>query len=325
MGLRSGYIKMKRQREINDSKTGNRNKKPKVEGVKKVSRLYPLATLPVEFEVATTSAKNQKDRALQLKAAWLKHEQLPSSQYEVGTCLHCFGTCYMNRKDSKMFCRRCATSNRFISTLFLRRDYNRDDNIANTTSPSTASIMTNLRRFGEQWSSGFTPFSIDILEFMYQQYRIYNHSSDPYRVQTSKTYKLIDGKKETLKSWSVQPGKFKSLRNLLNSTERLTKELRGDGIPEFQPKDLNLIYHVRESLGTLDNEDEKDSKQTLSNGFFFRQIARIHGLVQGRLFQHVKTRNIFIKQARVLETALLEHDNSYNESYNIRWQMFPCT
>ncbi len=318
---------MKRQRENGEGATAHRNKKSKpTEAVKKVSRLYPLATLPVEFEVNVTLPKQQKERALQLKAAWLKHEQLPASQYEVGTCLYCFGTCYMNRKESKMFCRRCATSNRFISTLFLRRDYNRDDNnVANTTSPSTATIMSNLRRFGEQWSSAFTPFSMAILEFMYQQYRIYNHTSDPYRVQTSKTYKLIDGKKEVLKTWSAQPGKLKSLRNLLNSTERLTKELRGDGIPEFQPKDLNLIYHVREALGSLDNEEDKEGKQTLSNAFFFRQIARIHGLVQGRLFQHVKTRTIFLKQARVLEMALLEHENSYNESYNIRWQMFPCT
>lgn len=313
---------MKRVRESKDNRRNE--KKPRTEQVKRMSRLYPMATLPLEFEAM--APKQQKERALQLKAAWMKHEQLPSSQYEVGTCLHCFGTCYMNRKESKMFCRRCATSNRFISTLFLKRDRDRDDNSSssnsNNNSSGTTLIMNNMKKFGEQWSSGFTPFTMDILEFMYQQYRIYSHTSDPARVQTSRTYKLIDENKETLKSWSAQPGKFKSLRSLLNSTDRLTKELRGDGIPVFQPKDLNLIYHVRRALGSFDHEEDKECKKTLSNAFFFRQIARIHGLNQGRLFQHVKTRQIFLKQARVLEKALLDHDNG---SYNIKWQMFPCT
>jgi hypothetical protein len=307
---------MKRARESNENRKNE--KKPKMEQVRRISRLYPMATLPLEYQAPTP--KQQKERALQLKAAWTKHEQLPASQYEVGTCLHCFGTCYMNRQDSRMFCRHCATSNRFISTLFLKRDHDRDENA--TTPTSTVQIMSNLKKFGDQWSSNFTPFSMDILEFMFQQYRLYTHTSDPARVQTSRTYKLIDDKKNVLKAWSTQPGKLKSLRSLLNSTERLTKELKGDGIPEFQPKDLNLIYHVRRALGPLENDGEKEGKKTLSNAFFFRQIARIHGLSQGRLFQHVKTRAIFVKQSRLLEKALLDRESG---SYNIKWQMFPCT
>jgi hypothetical protein len=308
---------MKRAREAKDDRG---NKKLKMEAVKRVSRLYPLATLPLEFEV--TTPKQQKERASQLKAAWMNHEQLPSLQYEVGTCLHCFGTCYMNRKKSEMCCRRCATSKSVISSLVLRREYDRDESMSLVNVPGTAVMMNNMKKFGEQWSSGFTPFSQDILEFMYQQYRIFSHTTDPCRVQASRTCKLIDESKKVLKTWSMQPGKIKSLRNLLNSVDRLTKELKGDGIPEFQPKDLDLIYHVRKSLGPLDNDDDKDGKKTLSNAFFFRQIARIHGLGQGRLFQHVKTRQIFLKQSRVLEKALLDHDNG---SCNIRWQMFPCT
>jgi hypothetical protein len=270
--------------------------------------------LPLEYETATP--KKLKERALQLKAAWTRHEQLPSSQYEISTCLFCFGTCYMNRRESRMYCSRCATSNRFISTLFLKRDHEREDNHTSTTHHTSTTVMNTMKKFGEQWSTNFTPFSTDVLEFMYQQYRIYSHTSDPSRVQTSRTLKLIEQQRDVLKT------RVKSLRSLINSTDRLTKELRGDGIPEFQPKDLNLIYHVRKSLGSLDNEDDKEGKKTLSNAFFFRQIARIHGLNQGRLFPHVKTKNVFIKHSRILEKALMDYDGG---SSNIKWQMFPCT
>jgi hypothetical protein len=332
-GISSSSKGISSSKGSSSSSIANNNQKSKpvkrIRIPQQASRLYPLATLGQQYRLKDDRAleRQQKERTTMLKNMWLKQggfTGLSSDDHNIGRCKYCDGECFMDRNESKMFCRRCAASNRFISPLFCRRDYERDD-IQNTTNivltnSSTTAFLNHMKKFGDQWVAGFNGFTPEVYDFIYNQYNLYNHTSDPHRVQSCRTQKLLEGHKMILSNG-------KTLRSLASCTERLSKELRGDGIPEFDQKDLNLFYYIRRRIGSIDNDDDQKTKKSLSNNMYFRQLSRIHNLPQGRLFQHVKTKQILLEQTRSLERILLEQEVSETSPTPtmINWQMFPCT
>jgi hypothetical protein len=195
----------------------------------------------------------------------------------------------------------------FASYIFNTRDV---ENNAGETSTLGSTRKKHMQRFSAQYERGYPVVPKELLESLSVEYQKF-HEHNPRKVVTSRTNQLM-------RNCAAVPAVFRQ------AADRVSKELRGESIPEYTEQEINVLLNQRERLLRSSN----GSVATFNNQVYLRQFGRANDMEISRLFPHAKTNSVHVKRMRTLEDACDAHKGLKNMSHqegNVRWDMHPST
>jgi hypothetical protein len=169
-----------------------------------------------------------------------------------------------------------------------------------------------MKKFGAQYERGYPCASQAVLETMSVAYSKF-HFHDPAKVQACRTTQLMKGMRDLPKVAKKAP-------------DRLTRELKGEPVPEFSSTELSQLLNQRsrlrlpEEMGT----DPLKHKKSFNNQIYMRQFGRANGKEQARLFPHAKTTKIHTERMRGLEKECELQREKLGTQEGQCWILYPA-
>lgn len=238
--------------------------------------------------------------------------QTTSRNNPVDTCQTCGIDRVVDRETSISVCPKCGATRRFASHIFEAKESEKNDK--QTTRQQS---LAHMQKFSAQFERGYPSTTIDVLEPVAVAYsKIHLH--DPSKVQACRTNQL-------LKSVPSLPKVYK------RAPDRMTKELKGESIPEYTPSQLDQLHNQRDRLRTPEDSsgpggiDDKKHKKSFSNQIYMRQLGRANHMEQSRLFPHAKTNKIHMERMRSMESECEVQKQRIGDQPGMHWSLYPST
>lgn len=263
----------------------------------KASQKNLLATMSVR-----EAEKWQNLRAHKKRYAILYEKEHPKARSNhIDTCPDCQVDLVVDRELATSVCPNCGWTRQFASHIFESKEMERDDSGARQQS------LNHMQKFSSQFERGQASSAPEVLEALSVAYsKIHLH--DPSKVQSCRTSTLLKGVPDVPKAARRMP-------------DRLTKELKGEGVPEFSSAQIQQLLMQRNRLRVPDDMaaealamdavlstapvDEavatKKSRKSFNNQIFMRQLGRSSHMEPARIFPNPKTTRIHIERTRALE------------------------
>lgn len=218
----------------------------------------------------------------------------------IDTCQECRVDLVVDRELAIAVCPECGGTRQFASHIFENKEMEKDD------SGHRQQTLNHMQKFSAQFERGQAGATPEVLEALATAYsRVHLH--DPSKVQACRTSTLLKSLPEVPKASRRLP-------------DRLTKELKGEGIPEFTNDQIQQLLRQRHRLRVPDDmaaealamdaassvsEDaatvNKKSRKSFNNQIFMRQLGRSSHMEPARIFPNPKTTRIHIERTRALE------------------------
>lgn len=231
----------------------------------------------------------------------------------IDTCVDCFVDLVVNREMAIAVCPKCGFTRRFASHILDSKEVERDDG------GSRHQVVNHMQKFSSQFEHGHPSASIDVLEELAVAYsKIHVH--DPSKVQACRTSLLLKNIRTVPKSVKKIP-------------DRLTKELKAEGIPEFTSSQLQQLLEQRNRLKVQEDvpmdEIGKKTRKSFNNHIFMRQLGRSSQMEPARLFPNPKTTHIHVERTKALEQACQSLETTEPLSKKSRtdtnWALYPAS
>lgn len=219
----------------------------------------------------------------------------------IDTCADCEIDLVVNREMAISVCPRCGFTRQFASHILESKEIEKDESVNRNQS------VNHMQKFSSQFERGHSRASLEVLEALSVAYsKIHVH--DPAKVQACRTGILLKQLKTVPKSIKRIP-------------DRLTKELKAEGIPEFTTSQLQQLLEQRNALKVQEDllisadlmSDEMPhhkSRKSFNNQIFMRQLGRSKQMEPARLFPNPKTHRIHLERTKALETACLANSTT---------------
>jgi rubrerythrin len=236
----------------------------------------------------------------------------------IDTCADCLVDLVVDREMATAVCPNCGKTRQFASHIFESKEMERDD------TSSKQQSLNHMQKFSAQFLRGQSATSTEVLESLSTAYgRIHVH--DASKVQSCRTSTLLKGLHNIPKSVRRIP-------------DRLTKELKAEGIPEFTSAQVQELLSLRNRLRvpedvaaealvmdahSSDGVTGYKSRKSFNNQIFMRQLGRSSGMEPARLFPNPKTNRIHMERTRTLEQECVLRGVMNSESSN--WALYPAS
>lgn len=268
----------------------------------------------LETMSARDAAKWQNLRAHKKRYALLYNKEHPKARCNaIDTCPECQVDLVVDRELATSVCPNCGWTRNFASHIFESKEMEKDD------SGHRQQSLNHMQKFSSQFERGQASSTPEVLEALSTAYSKV-HLHDPSKVQACRTGTLLKGLPEVPKAARRLP-------------DRLTKELKGEGLPEFSSAQIQQLLQQRNRLRVPDDmaaealvmdaassaalSDEggggggtvaaqKKSRKSFNNQIFMRQLGRSSGMEPARIFPNPKTTRIHIERTRALEKECLQ-------------------
>lgn len=248
----------------------------------------------------------QNLRAHKKRYALLYEKEHPKARSNhIDTCPDCQVDLVVDRELATSVCPNCGWTRQFASHIFESKEMEKDDSGARQQS------LNHMQKFSSQFERGQPSSSPEVLEALAVAYSKV-HLHDPSKVQSCRTSTLLKGVPDVPKAARRIP-------------DRLTKELKGEGVPEFSSAQIQQLLMQRNRLRVPDDmaaealamdavlsaapADEavatKKSRKSFNNQIFMRQLGRSSHMEPARIFPNPKTTRIHIERTRALEKECL--------------------
>jgi hypothetical protein len=210
----------------------------------------------------------------------------------IDTCSKCCVDRIVDKESARSICPRCGNSRMFASHIFDTKEVEKNEGFA-----TRQQSLSHMQKFSAQFERGYPPAPISVLEKLFIQYSKF-HFHDPSKVQSCRTTQLMKKCTEIPKMFRRAP-------------DRLTKELRGESIPEYTPQEINNLLNQRNRLRMPEEMkgDISKHKKSFNNQIYMRQFGRANNMEVSRLFPHAKTNKIHIERCRGLERECIIQQN----------------
>ncbi len=278
-------------------------------------RLVPRATAaPVSLMLAAAQGADDPRKRAYLKqleilrsdAVDAKHKRLVRTN-NVDTCPVCKVDMAVDKETAIVTCPMCGQTKTFASHIFDAKEAE-----AAANAKKSRQGRSHMTKFTSQFSCGYTSPPIRDLELARIAYdKVHLH--DPEKVQSSQTARLV-------RSLPISAASKRA-------SDRLTRHLKADSIPEYSPTEISKILNLREQLKNTAGADGKGEaakqKKSFSNQIYLRQIAQARGMAQGKLHANAKTPKIHTHRTYVME----EECNKFNQMVGPedRISLYPST
>jgi len=285
------------------------------------TRLYPavkgriniLDRMPERRADRWRLLRTYKKRLEVLTGRECTEHQLPNTRVnDIDTCGECGSERYVDRETSNAVCSnpRCAdTYLNFASYVCDVKDNDRDEHDSNRQQS-----LEHLKKFTDQYERGHPEAPIDVLAKLAIQYNKI-HFHDLSKVQTCRTNQLLKGCRDIPKTFR-------------RAADRLTKELKGESIPEYSGNQITTLLNQRKRLRMPDDHpspDDQKQKKSFNNQIYIRQLGRANGMEQSRLHYNAKTTKIHLQRVWALEKECLTMHDRYGDQKDMSWSLFPST
>ena len=227
-------------------------------------------------------------RAHKKQLALLFDRDIAERKNVIDTCMDCGVDMVVEKDTARRVCPRCGDVQKFESHIFDVKDTDRDEG-AQTRSQS----LTHMQKFMAQFERGYPCTSVSVLESLYIQYSKY-HFHDPAKVHSCTTGKLIKNCPDVHRIFKRAP-------------ERISKELKAEGVPEYSPEENAQILNQRNRLRLPEeiHEPQSKNKKSYNNQIYLRQFGKSNNMPQSGLFTQNKTVKIHLERCRSLEAECL--------------------
>jgi hypothetical protein len=225
-------------------------------------------------------------RAHKKRLALQFHRDIAGRKNVIDTCRDCGMDMVVDKDSARMVCPSgsCGAVQKFESHIFDVKDIERDE-----SSQTRSQSLTHMQKFMAQFERGYPCASLSVLESLYIQYSKF-HFHDPAKAQSCTTGKLMKNCTDIHRIFKRAP-------------ERVTKELKAEGVPEYSQEETAHILNQRNRLRLPDEIHDPGSKNKKSycNQIYLRQSGNANDMPQSNLFTQAKTINIHLKRCRSLE------------------------
>ncbi len=285
--------------------------------------LPPKPTQRNILETMTTrdAEKWQNLRAHKKRYAVMYDKEHPKARTNlIDSCPDCVVDFVIDREMAIRVCPNCGRTEQFASHILEMKDGEKDDNATRQQS------LNHMQKFSSQFERGHPTAPMDVLEALSVAYgKVHVH--DPSKVQACRTSTLLKD----------LPGVPKSFKR---APDRLTKELKAEGIPEFSSQQILHLLNQRNRLrvpddltaepkepGTDEGGTTKKARKSFNNQIFVRHLGRSDHMEQARLFPNPKTARIHLERTRALEKecAGLGPPKTDAKAPPQQWALYPAS
>jgi hypothetical protein len=260
-------------------------------------------------------------RALKKRHALINNDNLPPKNYNIDFCQSCNVDKIVNRESARSICPKCGDSVSFASHVLDIKDNDK----VKSTKTKQQSCLNWMQKGSVQHERGHPMAPNSVIETACLKYNhIHNH--DPNKVQPVATRAFF-------KKCPSVPKEFKC------ASDRITRELKAQSIPEFTSEQINYLLNQRNRLRAPDEQGkinaefcdssksssskkQKHTKKSFTNNIYMRQFGLMCGLENSRLFPQAKTNKIHLDRCRSLEKQCeLQKKNPLNKKWT--WDFKP--
>jgi len=276
-------------------------------GIVVESRLYPMPepstfrnVMPTRGSVEAkrwTDGKGHKQRYAVTNATG----GLEVQSEDVRLCQRCQVPRLVDREGARVVCPRCGEY-RIFATYMMEYHEQRDVPNGSLQRPKAPS-HAHAHKFAQQYGRGHPQVPPEVLAAV-RNHLDRNHCTDPSRATPTAIGKI-------LKSLPEVP------RVHRRAADRLSKEMRGEGVPEFTPQQLDKILRKREVISMI-----MPDHPVTNTTFLMRELARALGYSAARMFPKGKTPKIHSAMVRILTRGLVEKGHEATEEFKY---LFPST
>lgn len=273
------------------------------ETVTGMNRLLPVKHLNGYMPPSVSLRELQSAKRAQEKRMELLYPtaSATSRQLNQDKCTMCGDVRHVDKEVATSVCLTCGTAYTFATHIFEMKDFDKDED--ETIRQHNLSYM---QRYIEQFKRGVPQTSRPILESLATSY-MNIHVMDSAKVQNSQTLNYA-----------------KKLK--LGLTDRITKELKGEPIPEFSQDEIATIINQRVALQPRDPiTEEIVDKKSFRNDMYIRHLGRANKIEQSRLIPYAKTANTQNTRIRDIETLCELQKSRFGDQPHQIWSMFPST
>ncbi len=279
-------------------------------------RLHPSSIQPPKHLKRRALAQWRMQRTFQKRLEMLTHETpqdaLTHRVNDIDTCGKCGAERFVDKESSTRTCSNpaCGDTMNFASYII----ENKDNEFANEHEVSKHQNLEHLKRFTEQYERGHRQAPHEILSKLATLYNKI-HFHDASKVQPCRTNLL-------LKQCRDIPKTFR------RASDRLSKELRAESIPEYSPQQINQLLEQRKRLRLPDDQasaEEPKQKKSFNNQIFVRLLSRANGNEAGRLHFNAKTNRIHMQRVATLEKECEAVKEKQVDLDGFSWTLHPST
>ena len=230
----------------------------------------------------------QTIRAHKKRLSLLFDRDIAERKNVIDTCIDCGVDMVVEKDTARMVCPACGDVRQFESHIFDVKDVDSDEG-AQTRSQS----LTHMQKFMAQFERGYPCASMSVLESLYIEYSRF-HFHDPAKVQSCTTGKLMKNCNDIHRIYKRAP-------------ERISKELKAEGVPEYSQEETAQILNQRNRLRLPEEIHDLQSKNKKSycNQIYLRQFGKSNDMPQSGLFTQAKTVKIHLERCRSLEAECI--------------------
>lgn len=272
------------------------------------TRLWPASMKGASFSSETEPGKFKNRRKLKkILEQQINREKATSDEPNVSnnidTCEKCHVPRMTNRELAITACPKCGHRKKFASYIFdwKEQSINRGSALSFQAYASASSAknvdtsrgsmgINHMKQFCMQFKRGFQHIPVELLGFVSHAAGGSVHVHDAQKIQTSKLQQVL----------AKIPGIPTCLKR---APDRISKELRGEAIPEFSEQEMNVLMDHRSKLAIEQAEErskkrkaetppeEEESPPKISTNLsFLRTQGRALGYEIANLFPRPKTK-----------------------------------
>jgi hypothetical protein len=283
------------------------------------SRLYPQ--LQGRVNLMNTMPARKAERWKLLRTAKKRLEVLTGEEYTKGNlpysrvndvdhCTKCGSDRLLDKETSNSVCSNaaCGDTQNFASHVCDVKDNDRDEHDA-----IRHQSLEHLKKFTDQYERGHPEATVEVLAKLSIPYNKI-HFHDASKVQSCRTNLLM-------KTCRDIPKVFR------RASDRLTKELKAESIPEYTGNQINQLLNQRKRLRMPDDQGADDHKQkkSFNNQIYIRQLGRANGMEQARLHFNAKTNKIHLQRVWTLEKECMNMEEKHGDQRDMSWALYPST
>lgn len=276
--------------------------------VKRMNTTHRLLPVPTNQRNILLKMNTRAAQRWQTRKLHERRQQVVGRTQNVDQCPTCLVDRCVDKEMSIAVCPKCGATQRFATHIFETKEVDKDN--AKITRQQS---LSHMQKFTDQFQRGYPCMPLSVLETMTVAYSKI-HVRDPAKVQLSTTNRL-------LKKLRYIPRMYK------RAPDRMTRELKGQAIPEYTSKELTKLLNQRNRLHAQEEDtgDGNKPKKSFPNPIFMRQLGRANMMEQSRLFQNAKTTRIHLERIRAMDQECDTQRVKFGDCKYGIWSLYPST
>jgi len=223
-------------------------------------------------------------------------------------CAKCGVDRHVNREMAVSMCPSCGTTYPFASHIFDSKDVDGDEFEA-----ARQQNLAHMQKYMAQFERGFPMVPDAAKRRLAKEYSVI-HVLDAAKVNNARTIQMMKRLPPELLS-----------KEHRSAPDRVSKELRGEPIPEFTSSEISKIVNQRAAMHPTDADEMAFTKKSFRNDVYARYLGRANGCEPARLVCNSKQSVASVDRIREFEQVCEYQKAKHGDRPDQVWSLYPST